>query len=277
MKKVKLIIISFIFALLVIPMSVNAEEEPYCLLKVSDSSDSTMILHWDCEDLSQVSDFTVYEVDSKGNLNKMETHHPGTPKNGTWEIPSKKGNKFEIGKNYVIGVKLKRWINKNMTKSVKKVHEIKISSFDPTKKSDLHPNTTTRVTRKITGTAETNTTEKNSVETTATVSASIKSNNNFICDEGDTLGKKDENGEDILTFRGLLKKYWSWVLILVPAALLVFISYDFIKSMASNDSDALKKSSTNALKRVIAGLLILLAPWFVQLIMGWFGLTFCLY
>ena len=277
MKKVKLIIISFIFALLVIPMSVNAEEEPYCLLKVSDSSDSTMILHWDCEDLSQVSDFTVYGVDSKGNLNKMETHHPGTPKNGTWEIPSKKGNKFEIGKNYVIGVKLKRWINKNMTKSVKKVHEIKISSFDPTKKSDLHPNTTTRVTRKITGTAETNTTEKNSVETTATVSASIKSNNNFICDEGDTLGKKDENGEDILTFRGLLKKYWSWVLILVPAALLVFISYDFIKSMASNDSDALKKSSTNALKRVIAGLLILLAPWFVQLIMGWFGLTFCLY
>ncbi len=277
MKKVKLIIISFIFALLVIPMSVNAEEEPYCLLKVSDSSDSTMILHWDCEDLSQISSFTVYKVESNGNLKKMETHYPKDVKKESWEIPSKKGNKFEVGKNYVIGVKLKRWINKNRTKSVKKVHEIKIYPFNPTKKSDLHPDTTTRVTRKITGTTETNTTGKNSVETTATVSASIKSNNNFICDEGDTLGKKDENGEDILTFRGLLKKYWSWVLILVPAALLVFISYDFIKSMASNDSDALKKSSTNALKRVIAGLLILLAPWFVQLIMGWFGLTFCLY
>ena len=117
----------------------------------------------------------------------------------------------------------------------------------------------------------------NSVKGTSTASPTIGNNNNFICKEGDTLGKKDENGEDILTFRGLLKKYWSWVLILVPAALLVFISYDFIKSMISNDSDALKKSSTNALKRVIAGLMILLAPWFVQLIMGWFGLTFCLY
>ena len=277
MKKVKLIIILFIFSLLIIPMSVNAEEDPYCLLSVSDSSTSTMILHWDCEDLSEISSFTVYEVDSEGNLNKMETHYPQNVKKESWEIPSNKGNKFEIGKDYVIGVKIKRWSNKIRTKSVKKVHKIEISSFNPTQKIDLHPDTTTRVTRNITGATSTGKTNLNSVNGTAEPSATIGNNNNFICREGDTLGKKDENGNDILTFRGLLKKYWSWVLILVPAALLVFISYDFIKSMVSNDSDALKKSSTNALKRVIAGLLILLAPWFVELIMGWFGLTFCLY
>lgn len=117
----------------------------------------------------------------------------------------------------------------------------------------------------------------NSVNGTTTVSASIKSNNNFICKEGDTLGKKDKNGNDILTFRGLLKKYWSWVTFLVPFALIGFISYDFIRAVTSNDSDAVKKSSSNAFKRVIAAILLLLSPYLVYVIMGWFGLTFCFY
>ncbi len=283
MKKVKLIIISFIFALLVIPTSVNAKEgDPYCLIKTSEFGSNTARLDWDCEIGSQITSFTVYESDAKGTVGKkIQTKkfasNGGTGK-GSWEIPSN-GKKLENGKYYIVSVKTMRYWD---AKAVSKVYnttpfEFKSAQVGPAKPGQTvtswtaHPNTTTRKT------TERNTNGKNSVETTATVSASIKSNNNFICDEGDTLGKKDENGEDILTFRGLLKKYWSWVLILVPAALLVFISYDFIKSMASNDSDALKKSSTNALKRVIAGLLILLAPWFVQLIMGWFGLTFCLY
>lgn len=117
----------------------------------------------------------------------------------------------------------------------------------------------------------------NSVNGTTTVAASIKSNNNFICKEGDTLGKKDKNGNDILTFRGLLKKYWSWVTFLVPFALIGFISYDFIRAVTSNDSDAVKKSSSNAFKRVIAAILLLLSPYLVYVIMGWFGLTFCFY
>lgn len=117
----------------------------------------------------------------------------------------------------------------------------------------------------------------NSVNGTTTVSASIKSNNNFICNEGYALGKKDKNGNDILTFRGLLKKYWSWVTFLVPFALIGFISYDFIRAVTSNDSDAVKKSSSNAFKRVIAAILLLLLPYLVYVIMGWFGLTFCFY
>lgn len=286
MKKVKLIIISFIFALLVIPMSVNAEEgDPYCLIKTSEFGSNTARLDWDCEDDSSISSFTVYESDVNGSIGKkVQAKHFLTYKHGkgSWEIPSN-GKKLENGKYYIVSVKMRRdnLVNGVFKESTKVYNttpfEFKSAQVGPAKPGQTvtswtaQPNTTTK---KTTGR---NTTGKNSVETTTTVSASIKSNNNFICNEGDTLNKKDKNGNDILTFRGLLKKYWSWVLILVPAALLVFISYDFIKSMASNDSDALKKSSTNALKRVIAGILILLAPWFVELIMGWFGLTFCLY
>lgn len=117
----------------------------------------------------------------------------------------------------------------------------------------------------------------NSVKGTSTALPTIGNNNNFICKEGDTLGKKDKNGNDILTFRGLLKKYWSWVTFLVPFALIGFISYDFIRAVTSNDSDAVKKSSSNAFKRVIAAILLLLLPYLVYVIMGWFGLTFCFY
>lgn len=100
----------------------------------------------------------------------------------------------------------------------------------------------------------------------------INKANNFICSESETITK---NGTTRLTFKGLIRKYWGWVCILVPAALLVFISYDFVMAIISNDSDALKKSSNKAFKRTIAGLLILFVPWFVSLVMGWFGLTFC--
>lgn len=111
----------------------------------------------------------------------------------------------------------------------------------------------------------------NSVNGTNTVSASIKSNNNFICSEGDY----DSSGKE--TFRYYIRKYWDWVTFLIPFALIGFISYDFIRAVTSNDSDAVKKSSSNAFKRVIAAILLLLLPYLVDVIMGWFGLTFCFY
>ena len=283
MKKVKLIIISFIFALLVIPMSVNAEEgDPYCLIKTSEFGSNTARLDWDCEVGSQITSFTVYESDAKGTVGKkIQTKNffanRGTGKD-SWEIPSN-GKKLENGKYYIVSVKTMRYWN---MKAVSKVYnttpfEFKPAQIGPAKPGQtvtswaVHPSTTTRKTEGR------NPTGKNSIKTTTTVAASIKSNNNFICKEGDTLGKKDKNGNDILTFRGLLKKYWSWVTFLVPFALIGFISYDFIRAVTSNDSDAVKKSSSNAFKRVIAAILLLLSPYLVYVIMGWFGLTFCFY
>lgn len=286
MKEVKLIIISFIFALLIIPMNVNAEEgDPYCLIKTSEFGSNTARLDWDCEDDSSISSFTVYESDVNGSIGKkIQAKHFLTYKHGkgSWEIPSN-NKKFENGKYYIVSVKMRRdnLVNGVFKESTKVYNttpfEFKPAQIGPAKPGQtvtswaVHPSTTTRVTTKR------NSTEVASIGGTTTVAASIKSNNNFICNEGYALGKKDKNGNDILTFRGLLKKYWSWVTFLVPFALIGFISYDFIRAVTSNDSDAVKKSSSNAFKRVIAAILLLLLPYFVYVIMGWFGLTFCFY
>ena len=94
---------------------------------------------------------------------------------------------------------------------------------------------------------------------------------NFICDEGDVNAKGGH------TLRYYLRKYWSWIVFLVPLALIGFITYDFIKALSSKDSDSVKKASSDAVKRVISALLLLLAPYFVQVIFGWAGISFCFY
>ena len=158
MKKVKLIIISFIFALLVIPTSVNAKEgDPYCLIKTSEFGSNTARLDWDCEIGSQITSFTVYESDAKGTVGKkIQTKkfasNGGTGK-GSWEIPSN-GKKLENGKYYIVSVKTMRYWD---AKAVSKVYnttpfEFKSAQVGPAKPGQTvtswtaHPNTTTRKT-----------------------------------------------------------------------------------------------------------------------------------
>ena len=109
---------------------------------------------------------------------------------------------------------------------------------------------------------------------TTTTSSGYSFDGGFLCNEGDTINVE---GEDIPTFSALIKKYWSWVVFLVPIALLVFITYDFFSALISNDADSIKKSSSKAIKRVIAALILLLTPLIVETVLGWFGLTFCFY
>lgn len=280
MKKVKLIIISFIFALLVIPMSVNAEEgDPYCLIKTSEFGSNTARLDWDCEDDSGISSFTVYESDVKGSIGKkIQAKYFSTYKygKGSWEIPSN-NKKLENGKYYIVSVKMRKdnLVNGVFKESTKVYNttpfEFKPAQIGPAKPGQtvtswaVHPNTTTRATTKR------NSTEVASRGSTTTVAASIKSNNNFLCKEGDY----DAYGKE--TFRYYIRKYWDWVTVLIPFALIGFISYDFIRALTSNDSDAVKKSSSNSFKRVVAAILLLLLPYLVDVITGWFGLTFCFY
>ena len=276
MKKVKLIIILFIFSLLIIPMSVNAEEgDPYCLITTSEFSSNTARLDWDCEDDSGISSFTVYESDASGSIGKkVQAKYFATYKygKGSWEIPSN-NKKFENGKYYVVSVKMQRI---NGAKSNVKVYntipfEFKSAQVGPARPGQtvtswaVHPSTTTRVTTKR------NSTGAASVEGTSEASATLTENSNFICNEGDY----DSTGKE--TFRYYIRKYWDWVTLLVPFVLILFISYDFIKAVTSNDSDAIKKSSSNTFKRVMAAILLLLLPYLVDVIMGWFGLTFCFY
>lgn len=92
--------------------------------------------------------------------------------------------------------------------------------------------------------------------------------------------EKDSNEEQIrqscTDFKELIEKYWSWVVLLAPIGLMVLITLDFLKATATGDSDAISKSSTNAIKRTIATLVLLLLPLLLSTIFGMFGLGVCI-
>lgn len=89
-------------------------------------------------------------------------------------------------------------------------------------------------------------------------------------DFGDlTPGNVDLCDDGIMS---LIDKYWSWIMFLAPLLLLVMMTIDFLKAMAANDADAIKKSSNNAIKRTIATLVLLALPWILRTIFAMFGI-----
>ena len=54
-------------------------------------------------------------------------------------------------------------------------------------------------------------------------------------------------------------------------ALLVLVTTDFVKAVASNDKDALKKAGTTAIKRFIYCVLLFFLPSIISLLMTLFG------
>lgn len=74
------------------------------------------------------------------------------------------------------------------------------------------------------------------------------------------------------SLRDLINKYWKWVVFITPLLLIVMMTIDFLKAMSSGDSDAIKKSSNNAIKRVIAAIILLALPWAITVVFTWFGL-----
>ena len=71
---------------------------------------------------------------------------------------------------------------------------------------------------------------------------------------------------------GMISDYWGLFVIFVPILLIVMMTVDFLKAMSSSDSEAIKKSSTNAIKRVIAAVILLALPWLLRTIFTVFGL-----
>lgn len=69
-----------------------------------------------------------------------------------------------------------------------------------------------------------------------------------------------------------VRYYWKYVIILAPILLLVMCTVDFMKAVMSGDNDALQKSGTNALKRVIAMIVLLLVPTILSIVFTWFGI-----
>ena len=100
------------------------------------------------------------------------------------------------------------------------------------------------------------------------------------CTDKNGDGDTNDKGECVSTnnlecdqqIRDLIKKYWKWVVFLTPLLLIVMIVVDFLKAMTSGDADAIKKSTDNAIKRVIAAIVLLALPWIITVVFTWFGL-----
>ena len=86
------------------------------------------------------------------------------------------------------------------------------------------------------------------------------------------MKKQTECDEEI---QKLIDKYWKWLTILAPVALILLITIDFLKAVVASDENQLSKSANNALKRTIAVVVLLVLPALLKMILGWFGLNLC--
>lgn len=76
--------------------------------------------------------------------------------------------------------------------------------------------------------------------------------------------------------RQMLNKAWKIIMIFSPALLILMTSIDFFKAITSGDSDKLKKSSGDALKRTLAFVLLIMLKFILSTVFGWIGLDLCL-
>lgn len=78
------------------------------------------------------------------------------------------------------------------------------------------------------------------------------------------------------SLRKLFQTAWRVVMYLLPPLLILMTSIDFFKAITSGDQDKLKKSSSDALKRTLAFVLLIMLKFILSTIFGWVGLDLCL-
>lgn len=76
--------------------------------------------------------------------------------------------------------------------------------------------------------------------------------------------------------RQMLNNAWQIIIIFSPALLILMTSIDFFKAITSGESDKLKKSSSDAMRRTLAFVLLILLKFILSTIFGWIGLDLCL-
>ena len=84
-------------------------------------------------------------------------------------------------------------------------------------------------------------------------------------------------------FSELLNRYWTMVIIIMPILTILLIAVDLLKVIISSDPDTgggdkgssktLKKVGNDAIKRMIALVILLILPFIVRTIFGWFGIN----
>lgn len=102
-----------------------------------------------------------------------------------------------------------------------------------------------------------NVNEKNKTVTGTTVAQSRKIETGAFCDD---------------KLKALIHKYWNYIMLLAPVLLIALLTIDGIKCVSSGTADKIKKYSNDAVKRVIATLILLALPSLISMIMNMLGL-----
>lgn len=66
----------------------------------------------------------------------------------------------------------------------------------------------------------------------------------------------------------LISKVYNWILVIVPAIVLALCTVDIAKAVIAQDDNAVKKAQGNAIKRIIAGVIMFFIPVILNLILG---------
>lgn len=74
------------------------------------------------------------------------------------------------------------------------------------------------------------------------------------------------NCEDFLDEKGnnIIKEIWSIIIIVAPILVILLGSLDFAKATLASDEEAMKKSQSNFMKRLLAGILLFLLPQLIK-------------
>lgn len=95
---------------------------------------------------------------------------------------------------------------------------------------------------------------------------------------GLTEPEKEEGCEGIInsSLKGLINKYLGYVHIIVPILVLALGVFDFFKAMIASKEDDMKKAQKRFIIRLVAGVLVFLAPTIVNFIIDTLNVTDCL-
>lgn len=98
-------------------------------------------------------------------------------------------------------------------------------------------------------------------------------NQNVTTTSGGSEYKSDMCSDEL---RQMLNDAWKIIMYLSPALLILMSSVDFFKAITSGEADKLKKSSSNAMKRTLAFVLLIMLKFILSTVFGWIGLDLCL-
>ena len=286
MKKKNILLLFFIviISLFCFNKTVKAEEKT-CTMSVSSAKPSTkesgkmsVTIYWNCASPARVSSFTLYDSKDEAGASKKNrvkipdcvgsnyTCKPLTNvQSGSWELYN-----LEKNHDYFISFKYKYSVAQTQKHNEGATYTQGPQTYEAIQGMTVSTKNSGTATTK-TATAVISTTTGHNVPETPTTSGENGGNITRPTVEQTSV---IENPEDICddALKALIHKYWNYIMLLAPVLLIALMTIDGIKCVSSGTADKIKKYSNDAVKRVIATLILLALPGLISMIMNMLGL-----